>query len=258
MSLTSSRTPTSPDVDVTVLDNAAWHALNHAHREFAEGIGAVRRYRPDVSVFSATLDDTPASWDELLTATPPDEAVVLFRALALTPTDDWDLHHSGPGFQMLFVADRAEPRALPAIDPQSGRAIRLRPLVDADIPAMTALVALTEPGPFRPRTIDLGGYVGIFHDNELVAMAGQRLRPPGFCEISAVCTHPSARRRGYASAVTLHVAAGIIERGERPFLHLAASNTAAMSVYERIGFEVRTTVGFGVYLRRGGNRDADA
>jgi predicted GNAT family acetyltransferase len=123
---------------------------------------------------------------------------------------------------------------------------------------MTALVALTEPGPFRPRTIDLGGYIGIFHDDELVAMAGQRLRPPGFCEISAVCTHPSARRRGYASVVTLQVAAGIIDRGERPFLHLAASNTAAMAVYERIGFEVRTAVGFGVYRPRAINSAADA
>jgi predicted GNAT family acetyltransferase len=114
---------------------------------------------------------------------------------------------------------------------------------------MTALVELAEPGPFRPRTIDLGGYVGIFHDDELVAMAGQRMRPPGFCEVSAVCTHPSVRRRGYASVVTLAVAAGIIAQGERPFLHLAAPNTAALAVYERIGFEVRTEVGFGVFKR---------
>ena len=65
---------------------------------------------------------------------------------------------------------------------------------------------LTEPGPFRPRTIDLGGFVGVFHGDELVAMAGQRLRPPGYCEVSSVCTHPDARRRGYAAFVSAHVA----------------------------------------------------
>ena len=109
---------------------------------------------------------------------------------------------------------------------------------------MIALVALTEPGPFRPRTIELGGYIGIFHDDELVAMAGQRLRPPGYCEVSAVCTHPDARRRGYASIVTTRVATAIAERGETPFLHVASDNVTAKAVYEQIGFTVRRTVRF--------------
>ena len=112
---------------------------------------------------------------------------------------------------------------------------------------MLALIELTEPGPFRPRTIELGGYVGIFHDDELVAMAGQRMHPPGYREISAVCTHPSARRRGYASILTAHVANEIAARGETPFLHLASGNDAARSTYEQIGFAVRTRVAFGVY-----------
>ena len=250
MSSTSSRAA-GRDADRTVLDNAVWHALDHAHRAFAEGNALARRYRPDVSVFHATPDDDPSSWDALRGTTTSDGSVVLFRALPISPTEDWELQFSGPGFQMLFIEDHADPPALTAVDPDTGRTVQLRALIDADVPAMTALVARTEPGPFRPRTIDLGGYIGIFHDDELMAMAGQRLRPPGFCEISAVCTHPEARRRGYASVVTLHVAAGIIGRGERPFLHLAASNVAAMAVYERIGFEVRTEVGFGAFRLRG-------
>ena len=241
----------SENLALTVLDNAVWHSLEHAHSAFAEGDGQARRYRPDVSVFNATPDDHPSSWDALRRSTTAGDSVVLIRAMPITPTDEWELQFSGPGLQMLFVEDRAVPPALPTFDPETGRAVRLRALVDTDVPAMTALVAVAEPGPFRPRTIELGGYIGIFHDDELVAMAGQRLRPPGFCEISAVCTHPSVRRRGYASSVTLHVAAGIIDRGERPFLHLAASNLAAKAVYERIGFEVRTEVGFGMFRRRG-------
>ena len=132
-------------------------------------------------------------------------------------------------------------------DPPTGRQVTIRPLGDDDVDAMVALVALTEPGPFRRRTIDLGGYIGIFHDDELVAMAGQRLRPPGYCEVSAVCTHPAARRRGYASILTTLVAAAIAERGETPFLHVADTNTSARAVYELLGFTTRRMVSFGAY-----------
>ena len=91
---------------------------------------------------------------------------------------------------------------------------------------------------------ELGGYFGIFHDRQLVAMAGQRFRPPGCCEISAVCTHPDARRRRYASIVTARVAEGIAERGETPFLHVAATNVAARPVYEQLGFTLRAEATF--------------
>ena len=141
--------------------------------------------------------------------------------------------------------------SLPPVAEGSGATVELRELVDADVPAMLALVVLTEPGPFRPRTIELGGYVGVFHDDQLMAMAGQRMQPVGYCEISAVCTHPDARRHGYASILTSHVANRIAARDEIPFLHLAASNVAALAAYERIGFELRRSVSFGVYRHVG-------
>jgi predicted GNAT family acetyltransferase len=123
----------------------------------------------------------------------------------------------------------------------------MRDLELTDVDAMVELVALTEPGPFRPRTIELGGYVGIFHDAALVAMAGQRFRPPGFCEVSAVCTHPDVRRRGYASIVSAAVATAIAARGETPFLHVASTNLTAVAVYEQLGFVTRRMVNLGVY-----------
>jgi ribosomal protein S18 acetylase RimI-like enzyme len=94
--------------------------------------------------------------------------------------------------------------------------------------------------------VELGGYVGILHGRELVAMAGQRMRPEGFCEISAVCTDESARRRGYASVVTAAVARGIQERGETPFLNVRTDNAAAIPVYERLGFVLRAVTAFAV------------
>ena len=111
-------------------------------------------------------------------------------------------------------------------------------------PAMLALVELTQPGPFRPRTIELGHYFGVFDDGELIAMAGERLQTPEFTEVSAVCTHPSARGRGLAAALSHHVATGILARGQTPILHVAEANVSARRVYERLGFVVRRELEF--------------
>jgi len=111
---------------------------------------------------------------------------------------------------------------------------------------MQALVKLTEPGPFAPRTHELGGYVGIRDpgDGRLLAMAGRRTSVPGFTEISAVCTHPDARRRGYGELVTSAVAQRLLDEGITPFLHVALSNDNARRVYERMGFTHRRIAHF--------------
>jgi predicted GNAT family acetyltransferase len=106
----------------------------------------------------------------------------------------------------------------------------------ADVREMTDLVTRTEPGPWRPRTVEFGGYVGVRDGGALVAMAGERMRPPGFTEISAVCTEPAYRGRGLAGGLTRVVAAAIAARGDRPMLHASALNAAAVRLYESLGF----------------------
>lgn len=233
--------------DDDVLDNAGWHALVGPHAGFAVGTGAARAYRDDVSVFHATADDSPAAWDALRPLASSAGVVVLFRGDPITPPDGWHESFRGDGHQMVLTGPLPAVPPLPARDGATGRAVTMRDLGDDDAPAMVDLVALTEPGPFRPRTHELGGYVGIFHDDELVAMAGRRLHPPGFVEVSAVCTHPDARRRGYASIVSAAVAGGILAGGQTPFLHVAVSNTSAYAVYEQLGFTTRRIVSFGAY-----------
>ena len=230
-----------------VLDNAGWHSLVGPHARFAVGDGRARAYRPDVSVFHATVDDSPASWGELRPLATPDGVVVLFRGDPITVPDGWHQAFRGDGHQMVLTGDLPAVAPPPDVDALSGAAVAVRPLGDEDAPAMVALVALTEPGPFRPRTHELGGYVGIFHDDRLVAMAGRRMHPPGYVEVSAVCTHPEARRRGYASIVSALVATAILEEGETPFLHVAVANTGAYAVYEQLGFTTRRIVAFGAY-----------
>jgi predicted GNAT family acetyltransferase len=105
---------------------------------------------------------------------------------------------------------------------------------------MIELATLTEPGPFRERTIELGTFYGIVQGDRLLAMAGQRMRVPGFVEVSAVCTHPDARGRGYAGMLMSRVMRDILAEGATPFLHAYASNPA-VSLYRRLGFTQRRT-----------------
>ena len=108
-----------------------------------------------------------------------------------------------------------------------------------DVPEMVKLARLTNPGPFGQRTHELGKYIGIRQDGVLVAMAGERLHLDRYTEISAVCTLPEHRGRGYASALVSQLVHEISARKEIPFLHVRADNSEAIRVYERLGFVIR-------------------
>jgi predicted GNAT family acetyltransferase len=125
------------------------------------------------------------------------------------------------------------------------------------VPEILDLVARTEPGPYLPRTVEMGTYLGIRHDGRLVALAGERLHPPGWTEISAVCTDPDHRGRGLATRLVRAVAAGIRERGDHPFLHAAATNTTAIRLYESIGFTLRARTVFSLVRFTGPTAAAD-
>lgn len=124
----------------------------------------------------------------------------------------------------------------------------LRKLDASDVPAMIELATLTEPGPFRERTIELGNFYGILEGDRLLAMAGQRMRVPGFVEVSAVCTHPDVRGRGYAGVLMSRVMRDIIAEGTTPFLHALADNPA-ISLYTKLGFTQRQVFQLAVIKR---------
>jgi len=113
---------------------------------------------------------------------------------------------------------------------------------------MLALATLTEPGPFLSRTHTMGSFLGIRVRGQLVAMAGERMRFPGYTEVSGVCTHPEFRGRGFARRLSAAVVAGIRVRGDQ-FLHAWQVNSSAISLYEGLGFKVRTEVNVAVLER---------
>jgi predicted GNAT family acetyltransferase len=122
-------------------------------------------------------------------------------------------------------------------------------LGEADSPEMLALARLTEPGPFEAETWRMGRFFGVRRDGRLVAMAGQRMHPPGFVELSGVCTHPDARGEGLATRLTNHVTRAILAGGETPFLHAWADNTGAIALYERLGYRMYRQMNVAVFAR---------
>lgn len=98
------------------------------------------------------------------------------------------------------------------------------------------LAALTRPGPFGPRTIELGEYFGCFEGSRLVAMAGERMQAGAMREISGVCTHPDFQGRGHARRLMLKLIQRQMLRHETPFLHVMRDNAAAHQLYQRMGF----------------------
>ena len=214
------------------LDNPARAALLGPQAHLAERCGAVLRYAADISPFAGLPDEPgPDDWSDLAKLTGAG-GIAATAGVPATPP---------PGWQVLMNVDAVQLTGVPVAAAPDAEAIPLGP---ADVPEMLDLVTRTRPGPFSPRTIEFGGYLGIRRDGALVAMAGERLRPPGWAEISAVCTDPAFRGQGLATRLTLAVAAAIIARGEQPFLHAAADNVTALTLYESLGFRLRRPATF--------------
>ena len=218
------------------LDNPVRSSLTGPHARFAERRGNVLRYPLEVSPFVA-LPDEPgeADWADAAFLAGPGGMLPLARAV-IAPPPGWKVTVIGDGVQMtgedLAAAASADPEAVP--------------LGPADVPEMLDLTERTKPGPFMTRTVELGTYLGFRRDGELVAMAGERLHPAGWAELSAVCTDPAWRGRGLATRLILALTAEITARGEIPFLHALTANTTAIKLYEDMGFRHRQTLTFAV------------
>jgi len=213
--------------DEARLDNPVYAALSGPHARFAQICGHALRYPADVAPFFA-LPSEPSreDWRGAVEVVPPETYAAIFHVGADVP-ETWKTLREFEVVQMIGeqVNGVDVPEAIPLGAP--------------DVPEMLELVRETDPGPFLDRTIELGDYVGIRRDSQLVAMAGERLHFDGWTEISAVCTAPTDRGHGMASRLVGALVAGIQHRSERVFLHALTANTNAIRLYEELGFRVR-------------------
>jgi len=215
------------------LDRPAWSALSTRQASFGLGDERARRFAPDFGLFAGAADgsnEAQAALAALVVAYGP-AATVETTAQPLPP----GLTATPRPAVLQMVAERLSP-AKPAFE--------VTPLTDADGPQMLALATLTKPGPFFARTHQLGDFVGVKQGGQLIAMAGERMKPIGFTEVSGVCSHPDHQGKGYAAGLMGVVAARILARGETPFLHVFADNVGAVRLYKALGYLVRTEIDF--------------
>ncbi len=210
-----------------VLDNVIWNALVGPHARYATGANGARRYARGYSPIVGFANVQQPDFDALVPYCNPGEHFYCSGWAGSAPAG-WQIEADSTMCLMVLTApDRARlPKATCA-------ASRLGP--QHAVQAMD-LATLTRPGPFGPRTIELGDYFGIFEDGRLVAMAGERMQAGAFREISGVCTHPDYQGRGLARQLMLQLIKLERARGETPFLHVMSSNSGARQLYERLGF----------------------
>jgi GNAT superfamily N-acetyltransferase len=220
------------------LEQPPWSALTTTHSVFALGNELARRYPPDIAPMAAVREVSDACLQALTELMRPSDVVGLFSARPIPTSRNLDVIAHLMVEQMVYEWGEAAPIIGEYVN-----------LTLADVPEMMNLVELTKPGPFCARTIVLGSYIGIRNGEQLVAMAGERMRFDGFTEISTVCTHPDHRGRGHSSLLVSTLMRNILRRRETPFLHVYGDNTRAAAFYNKLGFTHRRSIAVTV-LRR--------
>jgi len=210
-----------------LLHNVFWHGLVGPHARFATGAGAARRYAPGFSPIVAFADADRPDFAALAPWCSVDEHFYCAGWRGPAPAG-WRIDAESTMFRMAWDGAAPEPEDLP-------EAVRLGPQHAAQA---VELAGLTHPGPFGPRTVELGDYFGVFDGERLVAMAGERTHAGRLREISGVCTHPDRQGRGWARRLMLKLVDLQMRRGETPFLHVMRDNENAHRLYRRMGFRV--------------------
>ena len=219
------------------LDNPFWSSLRSRHRALARCIGDAARYPAEFAPFLGVASAEAVVDEAIESLVEPGETLYLL-GVAPSQLDGWTLETFPPLAQMICEVP------IPLID--GPEVIELSEAHRADVLTLTALVY---PHYFRPRTMELGRYFGIYQDGRLAAMIGERLGTDAHQEISAVCTHPDFSGRGYARRLVALLSNDILECGRTPFLHVSQQNHRAMLLYEQIGFRHRREIAFWSLVR---------
>ncbi|MGZ0015840.1 GNAT family N-acetyltransferase [Yeosuana sp. AK3] len=226
----------------SMLDNPIWNALTTIDSHKNIGSKNVGFFDVEIAPFIGLPD-----WDknhqlELIKKAPDDRNWFLLISHEVHFIDALEIAFSLPLYQ--FTCSKLNH------EPVTKRKIEMVPLNENHIDEMIALTQLTKPGPFAKRTIEFGGYYGMFEDHKLVTIGGERLHMNGFTEISAICTHPDYQGLGYGAKMTQFLAQTVLNKGQTPFLHVRYDNFKAIEMYQRLGFEKRANIYFYIIKKR--------
>jgi GNAT superfamily N-acetyltransferase len=217
--------------EINKLDNPVWYSLTENHQEFAIDYGNTKFYHPDYGPFGGfkNLENTAIAIREY------SALIDNFFVVGEKPAIDGSVKIAKELICLQMILN--EKIELP---------------IDTEIVKLTKdhneilrnLVNLVQPGYFKNKTLLLGDYYGIFKNNQLIAITGERMKMKAFTEVSAIITHPDHTGKGYAKQLITHVVNAIFDQGKIPFLHVAEHNIGAIALYEKLGFKTRRKMSF--------------
>jgi len=218
-----------------ILDNMIWNAITTGNKDIAIKNDDVGCYLPEIAPFAGMKNFNDPNLKKLY------EFIPANRSVAISSLNKMD-HDEGRWklIQPMDITQMVYEHSVNTFTTKNSQLIV--PLSDEHVPQMIELTALTRPGPFLQQTIRFKNYFGIFIEDRLAAMTGQRMHPRPYMEVSAVCTHPDFRGRGYAKALMLYVMKIILDNSFTPFLHVLSNNSNAIELYKTIGFRTRKQI----------------
>jgi ribosomal protein S18 acetylase RimI-like enzyme len=216
------------------LHNAVYHALLSGDKQLSFGNDKVKFFNEEVSPFAGFEHDYTKGFADLHELLPAGRKILYANPSVITQPAGWQIQHEIKGLQFIYEGNSVIKTKFPNVIP----------LTTIHVEQMVQLAALTKPGPFGTGTINFGAYFGIFDNEKLVAMTGQRLHVNNYTEISAVCTHPDYVGKGYAYTLLQHQLQLIQQHNQHPFLHVREDNQRAIAIYERLGFTISRPMNF--------------
>ena len=213
------------------LDNPVWHSLNETQRNYALDFNDLKCYKPDYCPFCGYVNGNAIADD-----------IDAYAKLI----DNFYIVGERPVFSQRLILKKE----LVCLQMVIGNRIDISSqeeivyLNNGFASELLELVNLVQPGYFKSKTIMLGNYYGIFKNNRLVSVTGERMQMNGFTEVSAIVTHPDYTGKGYAKQLIAHAVNRIFDTGKIPFLHVAETNTGAIHLYEKLGFAERRKISF--------------
>lgn len=217
-----------------LLHNPVYHALLSGDRHLSFGNEQVKFFDEEVSPFAGFDQDYEKGFSDLYDLLLSGRNILYATPSFITQPTGWQLKHEIKGLQFVYEAGQLIKTEFPDVIP----------LTEIHVEQMIQLAKLTKPGPFGKRTINFGSYYGIFENEKLVAMTGQRLHVHSYTEISAVCTHPDHTGKGYAYSLLQHQLQLVLEQDQQPFLHVREDNQRAIALYQWLGFTISRPMNF--------------
>lgn len=219
---------------INYLHNPVFNALCTGDKHLGFGNDKVRCFDEAVSPFVGFDENYANGFAKLHELLPSGRKILYAIPSLITAPQGWQLQHEIKGLQFIYQGKKK----------LGSLTSDIVSLEKRHVPQMIALAKLTKPGPFDERTIEFGFYHGIFEEEQLIAMTGQRMHPGNYTEISAVCTHPDHLGKGYAHKLLLHQLDIILQHGQQPFLHVRDDNSRAISIYQQLGFVISRPMNF--------------